>query len=73
MAKKKTNKQGELALTILDKCKELGCQCPNDTAELIGSATLIILNTLGEYLGMTLDEVRDEYIRGLKEAEIEKG
>ena len=71
MAKKKLSKQSELALTIMDKCKELGCQGPNDTAELLGGATLVILSTMGDYLGMPLDEMRKEYIRGLAAAEVE--
>jgi len=62
------NKQSELAKSIMDKCKELGCDTPESIAELIGGATLVILSAIGENIGATLEDVRKEYIRGLAEA-----
>ena len=70
MAKKVMNKQKELADAILSKCKELGCVSPNDCAELIGAATLIILNVTGDYLGVSFDDIRKEYVRGILAAEL---
>ena len=62
-------KQQELALAILEKCKEFGCQGPEDSAELIACATLIILNNISNFIGSSFEEVRQAYIKGLSEAE----
>ena len=70
MTKEKSDKQHDLAMTIIDKCEVLGCKGPNDTAELIGGATLFILSTMGDYLGIPFDEMRKEYVRGLLNAEL---
>lgn len=71
MTRKKSDKQRDLAMTIMDKCEVLGCKGPNDTAELIGGATLFILSIMGDYLGIPFNEMRNEYVRGLLEAELE--
>lgn len=71
MVSKELENQKALAMTIMDKCNEMGCEGPNDTAELIGSATLIILHSIGDFLGCPFDEMREEYVRGLMAAEIE--
>ena len=66
------DKPKALAETILKKCKELGCENPNETTELIGSATLIILHSIGNFLGCPFDEIREEYVRSLMAAELIK-
>ena len=58
-------KQKELALTITDKCKELGCKGPNDAAELIGAATLMFLDGVAEFLGIFSEEALEAYVNGL--------
>ena len=58
-------KQKELALTITDKCKELGCKGPNDAAELIGAATLMFLDGVAEFLGIFSEEALEAYVNVL--------
>lgn len=63
-------KQTELAKSILDKCKELGCDTPEGIAETIGGATLAILSLISEKIGAPIQDVRESYIKGLAEAEV---
>ena len=58
-------KQKELALTITDKCKELGCKGPNDAAELIGAATLMFLDSVAGFLGISSEDALETYVNGL--------
>lgn len=64
----KIDKQNELAKFIVDKCDELGFESPEEMVEVIGGATLTILGNLGEHLGVSFDDMRKEYVRGLSEA-----
>ena len=58
-------KQKELALTITNKCQELGCKWPNDAAELIGAATLMFLDGVAEFLGISSEDALETYVNGL--------
>ena len=64
----KIEKQNELAKFITEKCDELGFETPEEMVEVIGGATLNILGSLGEHLGVSFDDMRKEYVRGLSEA-----
>ena len=66
------NKQEELAKSIIDKCKKLGCESDEATVELIGAATLIVLGSMGEYVGTSFDDMRKAYINALSTAEVGK-
>lgn len=66
----KMNKQEELAKSIIDKCKELGCETDESTVELIGGATLLVLGSMGEYVGASFDDMRKAYIEALSTAKV---
>lgn len=67
---KQISKQGHLAKVILKECQRLEVKDPDEVAELIGGASLIILNILGEYLNCPFEEMKAEYIRAMKGAKI---
>ena len=64
------SKQGDLASTILGKCRELGCESPDDIIELVGGSTCFMLDIISEYLKVPFEKLRNEYIYSLLEAKI---
>ena len=65
----KLSKEKELAILIIDKCQESGCDGPNEVAEMLGKATCIILDVMGQWIGASFNDMLTEYVRGLSNVE----
>ena len=68
MAEEKGNPQNELAATMIEKCRALEVKEPEETLELIGGATCVILEAIASFWGAPFDEVRDVYTTSLSKA-----
>lgn len=68
---KKLNKRQQLEGVIINKLQDMNCKVPNECFEVLGAATLHLLKSTGEFIGVGFETMRKEYVRGLMAAEVE--